>query len=47
MHFILLFNKSRKGRDAGEILAADRAYGNRTGMAHVARQGAFFVVRFA
>lgn len=31
----------------GEILIADRGYGNRAGMADVARQGAFFVVRFA
>ena len=31
---------------AGEILIADRAYGNRAGMAYVAQQGAF-VVRFA
>jgi IS4 transposase len=32
---------------AGEILVGDRAYGNRAGMTYVARQGAFFVVRFA
>lgn len=32
---------------AGEILIGDRAYGNRAGMAHVAEQGALFVVRFA
>lgn len=32
---------------AGEILIGDRAYGNRAGMTYVARQGAFFVVRFA
>ena len=31
----------------GEILIADRGYGTRTGMTYVARQGAFFVVRFA
>lgn len=31
----------------GEILIADRGYGNRTGMVHVARQGAFFVGPFA
>lgn len=31
---------------AGEILIGDRAYGNRAGMTYVARQGAFFVVRF-
>jgi IS4 transposase len=31
---------------AGEILIGDRAYGSRAGMTHVARQGAFFVVRF-
>lgn len=32
---------------AGEILIGDRAYGTRAGMTYVARQGAFFVVRFA
>ena len=32
---------------AGEILVGDRGYGSRAGMASVARQGAFFVVRFA
>jgi IS4 transposase len=32
---------------AGEILIGDRAYGTRAGMTCVARQGAFFVVRFA
>jgi hypothetical protein len=32
---------------AGEILVGDRAYGTRRGMAHVAEQGALFVVRFA
>lgn len=32
---------------AGEILVGDRAYGMRGGMASVASQGAFFVVRFA
>jgi hypothetical protein len=32
---------------AGEILIGDRAYGSRAGMSYVARQGAFFVVRFA
>lgn len=32
---------------AGEIMVADRGYGQRAGMAHVARHGAFFVVRFA
>jgi IS4 transposase len=32
---------------AGEILIGDRAYGSRAGMTCVARQGAFFVVRFA
>src|SRR5690242_5643016 len=32
---------------AGEILIGDRAYGSRAGMAYVAQQGAFFVVRFA
>jgi hypothetical protein len=31
----------------GEVLIGDRAYGSRSGMAHVARQGAFFLVRFA
>ena len=31
---------------AGEILIGDRAYGTRAGMAHVAEQGAMFVVRF-
>ena len=31
----------------GEILIGDRAYGSRAGMTYVARQGAFFVVRFA
>ena len=31
----------------GEILIGDRGYGSRVGMAYVARQGAFFVVRFA
>ena len=30
----------------GEILVGDRGYGNRSGMAYVARHGAFFVVRF-
>lgn len=32
---------------AGEVLIGDRGYGSRSGMAHVARQGAFFLVRFA
>jgi len=32
---------------AGEILIGDRAYGSRAGMSYLARQGAFFVVRFA
>jgi IS4 transposase len=32
---------------AGEVLIGDRAYGTRAGMSYVARQGAFFVVRFA
>lgn len=32
---------------AGEIVIGDRAYGTRAGMTYVARQGAFFVVRFA
>ena len=32
---------------AGEILIGDRAYGSRAGMSYVAREGAFFVVRFA
>jgi hypothetical protein len=32
---------------AGEILIGDRAYGTRVGMASVARQGAFFITRFA
>jgi hypothetical protein len=31
----------------GEIVVADRGYGKRSGMAHVARQGGFFIVRFA
>lgn len=31
---------------AKEILIGDRGYGSRAGMAYVARQGAFFVVRF-
>lgn len=30
----------------GEILIGDRGYGTRAGMSYVARQGAFFVVRF-
>jgi IS4 transposase len=32
---------------AGEILIGDRGYGSRAGMSYVARQGAFFAVRFA
>lgn len=32
---------------AGEVLIGDRGYGSRAGMSYVARQGAFFVVRFA
>jgi IS4 transposase len=32
---------------AGEIVLADRGYGQRCGLARVARAGAFFVVRFA
>lgn len=32
---------------AGEIVVGDRGYGHRGGMAHVASEGAFFVVRFA
>jgi len=31
----------------GEILIADRGYGKRAGMAHVARQGGCFITRFA
>lgn len=31
---------------AGEVLIGDRGYGSRAGMSYVARQGAFFVVRF-
>jgi len=31
---------------AGEIIVGDRGYGHRSGMAYVAGQGAFFVVRF-
>lgn len=31
---------------AGEILIGDRGYGTRAGMAHVAKQGAFFIIRF-
>lgn len=31
----------------GEVVVGDRAYGSRAGMASIARQGAFFVVRFA
>jgi IS4 transposase len=32
---------------AGEIVIGDRAYGTRAGMTYVAREGAFFIVRFA
>jgi hypothetical protein len=31
---------------SGEVVIADRGYGNRAGLAHVARSGAHFVVRF-
>jgi hypothetical protein len=30
----------------GEILIGDRGYGTRAGMAHVAKQGVFFIIRF-
>lgn len=31
---------------SGEVVIADRAYGTRAGMSHVARHGGYFVVRF-